>query len=87
MELVQVYTWGQGSMGQLGHQETQKSMTPKIVSALSDRNIYARNISCGLFHNAILTVDGDVYTWGSNLHNALGRPGSTHRGKGRNTRS
>ena len=32
-----------------------------------------KSISCGSHHNAILSVDGQLYTFGSNSHGCLGR--------------
>ncbi|XP_058729415.1 PH, RCC1 and FYVE domains-containing protein 1-like [Vicia villosa] len=41
----EVYTWGKGSNGRLGHGDTDERKSPTLVVALKDRNI--KNISCG----------------------------------------
>ena len=41
-----------------------------------DREVVAKDISCGKFHMAALTDEGEVWTWGRNDHGCLGRPGS-----------
>ena len=33
---------------------------------------FIRQISCGAHHSALLTIDGSVYTMGSNIHGTLG---------------
>ena len=33
---------------------------------------FVRQISCGAHHSALLTIDGRVYSMGSNIHGALG---------------
>jgi len=35
--------------------------------------VNVKSISCGSHHNAILSVDGQLYTFGSNSHGCLGR--------------
>lgn len=41
----EVYTWGKGSNGRLGHGDTDERKSPTLVIALKDRHI--KNISCG----------------------------------------
>jgi len=36
-----------------------------------------KQVSCGAHHSAILTIDGSVYTMGSNIHGALGSSNSS----------
>ena len=44
-----------------------------------ERNITVTYVTCGAFHNACLTSDGDCMTWGSNAGNCLGRPAAMAR--------
>lgn len=46
---------------------------PRIVYSLRDKKVCA--ISCGGLHNAILTEQGCVYTWGCSDDGTLGRIG------------
>lgn len=71
-----VYTWGCGGFGRLGHGERQKRVKPKAVAALYGRNM--RSISCGYMHTAAVTADGQVYTWGGNVHGQLGHGNTTN---------
>lgn len=41
----EVYTWGRGANGQLGHGDTEDRRTPTLVETLRDRHV--KNISCG----------------------------------------
>ncbi|KAL2325740.1 hypothetical protein Fmac_024798 [Flemingia macrophylla] len=41
----ELYTWGRGSNGRLGHGDTEDLKTPTLVEALRDRHI--KSISCG----------------------------------------
>ena len=67
-----VYTWGSGYHGQLGHGRTQVQMTPAVVQSLVDRQLSAKSIRLGSHHSAMIALDGELYTWGSNLEHCLG---------------
>ncbi|CAL9065019.1 PH, RCC1 and FYVE domains-containing protein 1-like isoform X1 [Musa acuminata AAA Group] len=41
----EVYTWGRGANGRLGHGDLEDRKTPKMVEALKDRHV--KHISCG----------------------------------------
>ena len=58
-----VYTWGGGSMGQLGLGDSLRQSLPIKVSNLETKIV---QISCGKRHSAALSQDGILYTWGSN---------------------
>ena len=62
MEGLAVFTFGRGEDGQLGLGDTCDSDEPKFVDAL--RGVGVRQIACGSGHTVVLTVDGEVYTWG-----------------------
>lgn len=69
----EVYTWGSGYHGQLGQGEKHMSLVPDLVKGVSTLHIYARSISCGSHHNAMIAHDGELWTWGSNVNMCLGR--------------
>ncbi|GJM95875.1 hypothetical protein PR202_ga12658 [Eleusine coracana subsp. coracana] len=61
----EVYTWGLGSMGQLGHcslQSADKELIPRRVVALD--GIIVQDVSCGGVHSCAVTQDGALYAWG-----------------------
>ena len=60
--------WGQNTYGQLGNNKTQNIEIPEKFKFIG-----IKQISCGLFHTAILLTNGDVYTCGDNTYGQLGR--------------
>ncbi|XP_053680778.1 uncharacterized protein LOC128731670 [Anopheles nili] len=55
--------------------EAMEHLFPSFVDiGLVDGNIV--KISSGLYHFAIVTEDGSIYTWGKNIERQLGREGS-----------
>ena len=59
-----MYSCGQNSYGELGHQHTQERYTPERVDYLVGRNIV--EVAAGNEHTAVLTDTGDVFTCGYN---------------------
>jgi len=68
-----LYTWGSGFQGQLGLNQTCRAPTPTLVQALINEGLSVKEVFCGSHHNAAITHDGNLYTWGSNKHGALSR--------------
>ncbi|KAL4566531.1 hypothetical protein LXL04_030647 [Taraxacum kok-saghyz] len=58
----EVYSWGEGSGGRLGHGTESDIPIPKLIDDLSRSNI--EMVACGENHTLALTQSGDVYTWG-----------------------
>ncbi|CAK8575202.1 unnamed protein product [Lathyrus sativus] len=54
----EVYTWGKGSNGRLGHGDTDERKSPTFVVALKDRHI--KNISCGSNFTACICIRKSV---------------------------
>jgi len=65
-----VFTWGDGSLGQLGLGDQRKQHTPHRVVELQGRMIL--QISCGYYHTACIDQDENVYTWGQGGSGRLG---------------
>lgn len=59
-----VYTWGSNALGQLGYGtfDSATSAAPRLVEALKGRCVVAA--AAAKRHTVVLTVDGDVFTWG-----------------------
>ncbi|XP_058070540.1 ultraviolet-B receptor UVR8 isoform X2 [Magnolia sinica] len=72
-ESGEVYTWGLGSMGQLGHcslQSADKELLPRRVVALD--GMVVKDIACGGVHTCAVTVKGALYAWGGGQAGQLG---------------
>ncbi|CAD5119160.1 DgyrCDS7799 [Dimorphilus gyrociliatus] len=67
-----VYSFGDGSRGQLGNGTTETSTNPDKIPALMGIDIKA--ISAGSWHSAVITSTDDLYTWGWNDKGQLGFP-------------
>lgn len=63
----QVFSWGDGSGGKLGHGLDADISRPKLIDALSGFNVVS--VDCGEYHTCAVTVTGDLYTWGDGIHN------------------
>ena len=63
-----VFTWGYGSAGVLGHGDLRSYPEPTRVRALSNISY----IDCGGYHTAALSSDGRLWTWGRGDVNQLG---------------
>jgi alpha-tubulin suppressor-like RCC1 family protein len=58
----QVFTWGRGINGQLGHGSIMNEDSVHLVSSLESEVII--DIACGESHSMALSKKGEVYTWG-----------------------
>ncbi|KAL7102245.1 hypothetical protein ACP275_08G107400 [Erythranthe tilingii] len=50
----EVFTWGRGANGRLGHGDTEDRNVPTLVEALKDRHV--RNIACGSNYTASICI-------------------------------
>eukprot|EP00698_Gefionella_okellyi_P005691 TRINITY_DN15158_c0_g1_i1.p1 TRINITY_DN15158_c0_g1~~TRINITY_DN15158_c0_g1_i1.p1 ORF type:complete len:374 (+),score=45.87 TRINITY_DN15158_c0_g1_i1:36-1157(+) len=66
----QVWSWGLGEYGQLGHGGTASKYIPTRISALDSRQVV--QLACGWAHSVALTAKGEVYTWGRGFEGQLG---------------
>ena len=57
-----VYSWGCGDDGALGHGDRRRQLAPRAVEFFRTRP--AASVSCGSRHNAVVTADGALVTWG-----------------------
>jgi alpha-tubulin suppressor-like RCC1 family protein len=66
----EVYSWGCGRDGQLGHGDWGSPRVPHLIKALQGKGVVS--VACGEYHSAALTASGDVYTWGDGGDGQLG---------------
>ena len=62
-EASQVYTWGRGTFGRLGHGNTAMVKQPRLIESLT--NVRIVKIACGFAYSACVSADGELYTWGA----------------------
>ncbi|XP_069702468.1 probable E3 ubiquitin-protein ligase HERC4 isoform X3 [Periplaneta americana] len=67
-----MFCWGNTVNGELGLGgiEEEHILSPRELNFNQTKNI--REVACGHFHTVIVTVDGGVYSCGSNDHGQLG---------------
>ncbi|XP_008310752.1 RCC1 domain-containing protein 1 isoform X2 [Cynoglossus semilaevis] len=67
-----VYTWGLGSHGQLGHGGLTSEEEPRAVEALCGMPM--SSVATGGWHSVCISAGGDLYVWGWNESGQLGLP-------------
>jgi alpha-tubulin suppressor-like RCC1 family protein len=69
----EVYTWGWGEWGQLGHGGQHGEVVPRVVEALSGKKVMGT--SAGASHTVVWTEGGEVFTFGLGGDGQLGHGG------------
>jgi alpha-tubulin suppressor-like RCC1 family protein len=68
-----VYTWGDGFCGQLGHAEKKPEVLPVQVECGGLDDECVSHVSCGARHTLAVTEEGEVFSWGLGHFGVLGR--------------
>jgi alpha-tubulin suppressor-like RCC1 family protein len=72
-ESGRLYAWGSNAHGELGNGTTTSSLAPVAVVLPPELSgVVIRQIVAGDEFSALLTVDGRVFTWGSNQYGQIG---------------
>lgn len=66
----EVFTWGYGHDGQLGHGAKTHLSSPKKIEGIKER---AKKVACGGGHTAVLTESGELYLFGRGRDGQLGK--------------
>ncbi|KAG5403424.1 hypothetical protein IGI04_009543 [Brassica rapa subsp. trilocularis] len=66
-----LYTWGKGDFGILGHGNEVSHWIPKRVNFLME-GIHVSSIACGPYHTAVVTSAGQLFTFGDGTFGVLG---------------
>ena len=69
---AQVFAWGCNTTGQLGLGDTNNRRAPAAIESLWA--IPVAKLAAGDNHSAALTINGFLFTWGSNESGQLGLP-------------
>ncbi|XP_077975128.1 E3 ubiquitin-protein ligase HERC2-like isoform X2 [Styela clava] len=73
----EVYSWGEGGDGKLGHGSRTSHDRPRIIESL--RGVEVVDISAGGSHSAAISSRGKLYTWGKGRYGRLGHGDSEDR--------
>ncbi|XP_056855052.1 PH, RCC1 and FYVE domains-containing protein 1-like isoform X1 [Raphanus sativus] len=66
-----LYTWGKGDFGILGHGNEVSHWIPKRVNFLME-GLHVSSIACGPYHTAVVTSAGQLFTFGDGTFGVLG---------------
>ena len=77
----QIYCWGDNTYGQLGNNTTTEHHTPEPVNTPPNvpSGFTWKQAAAGSLHTLGLGSDGNLYSWGSNIHGFLGDGTTTER--------
>ncbi|XP_045063859.1 alsin isoform X1 [Coregonus clupeaformis] len=67
---TEVWSWGRGEDGQLGHGDNLPRLQPLCIKCLSSKEVVL--VAAGAHHSLALTAQSQVFSWGSNSSGQLG---------------
>ena len=68
----QLYTWGMGLDGRLGHGDQANRDGPTVVQAFEEAGVGITAIAAGCSHSLAGDAQGNLWSWGCALEGALG---------------
>ncbi|XP_008323300.1 alsin isoform X3 [Cynoglossus semilaevis] len=67
---TEVWSWGQGEHGQLGHGDNLGRSQPLCIKSLNSKEVV--RVTAGAHHSLALTAQSQMYSWGNNSSGQLG---------------
>uniref|UniRef100_A0AAX7SWR2 VPS9 domain-containing protein n=1 Tax=Astatotilapia calliptera TaxID=8154 RepID=A0AAX7SWR2_ASTCA len=67
---TEVWSWGHGEHGQLGHGDNLARLQPLCIKSLNNKEVV--RVAAGAHHSLALTAQSQVFSWGSNSSGQLG---------------
>ncbi|XP_031708041.1 alsin isoform X3 [Anarrhichthys ocellatus] len=67
---TEVWSWGHGEHGQLGHGDSLARVQPLCIKSLNSKEVV--RVAAGAHHSLALTAQSQVFSWGSNSFGQLG---------------
>ncbi|KAM9836166.1 alsin [Aulostomus maculatus] len=67
---TEVWSWGHGDQGQLGHGDDVPRSQPQCIKSLNNKEVV--RVAAGARHSLAVTAQSQVYSWGSNSSGQLG---------------
>ncbi|XP_004370699.1 RCC1 domain-containing protein 1 [Trichechus manatus latirostris] len=77
----QVFSWGSGRHGQLGHGTLEAVLEPRLLEVL--QGLPMAEVAAGGWHSVCVSETGDIYTWGWNESGQLALPSRSLAEEGR----
>ncbi|XP_029281086.1 probable E3 ubiquitin-protein ligase HERC1 [Cottoperca gobio] len=74
----EVFSWGDGDYGKLGHGNSSTQKYPKLIQGPLQGKVVVC-VSAGYRHSAAVSEDGELYTWGEGDFGRLGHGDSNSR--------
>lgn len=70
----EIYSWGYGKNGALGHAQKKNVCFPQKIEYFTRKNIQISSADCGSHHTGIISTEGRLYMCGANHTGQLGLP-------------